>query len=146
MQNFFIESEIFSSFIPVVFSILTETRNSFKKWPLNLWWTSNKTIMEIGNITKTASFKSFLYLSYKNTQLLLLWLCFLIFFLETKITNDFWGLHKNINCAFHLTFSCNSLAGLMLMKVFVCFNNCICFNSSLVSTQRLHHYLIVKAS
>ena len=73
--------------------------------------------MEIGNITKTASFKSFLYLSYKNTQLLLLWLCFLIFFLETKITIDFRGLHKNINCAFHLTFSCNSSAGLILMKV-----------------------------
>ena len=30
----------------------------------------NKTIMEVGNITKAATFKSFLNLSYKNTKLL----------------------------------------------------------------------------
>ena len=53
--------------------------NSFKKWPLNLWWISNKTIMEAGNITKAATFKSFLHLNYQNTQLLFLWQCFLIF-------------------------------------------------------------------
>ena len=33
---------------------------------------SNKTIMEVGNITKAATFKSFLHQSYKNTQLLFL--------------------------------------------------------------------------
>ena len=57
---------------------LKETGNSFKKWPLNLWWVSNKTIIEVGNITKSATFKSFSHLSYKSTQLLLLWQCFLI--------------------------------------------------------------------
>ena len=31
---------------------LKETRNSFKKWPLNLWWISNKAIIELENITK----------------------------------------------------------------------------------------------
>ena len=41
--------------------------NSFKKWPLNLWWVWDKTIMEVGNITKGATFKSFLHLSYKKT-------------------------------------------------------------------------------
>ena len=43
---------------------LNETRNSIKKWPLNLWWISNKTIMEVGNITKAVFFKTFLHLSY----------------------------------------------------------------------------------
>ena len=47
---------------------LKETRNSFKKWPLNLLWPLNKSIMEIENITKTATFKSFLHLSYKITS------------------------------------------------------------------------------
>ena len=59
-------------------NVLKKTRNSFKKWPLNLWWISNKAIMEVGNITKAAIFESFLHLSYKNTQLLFLWQCFLI--------------------------------------------------------------------
>ena len=49
--------------------ILKKTCNLLKKWPLNPWWISNKTIMAVGNITKAATFKSFLYLSYKNTQL-----------------------------------------------------------------------------
>ena len=43
---------------------LKKTRNSFKKWPLNFWWISNKTIMEVGNITKAVAFKSFLNVSY----------------------------------------------------------------------------------
>ena len=51
---------------------LKETWNSFKNWPLNLWWISNKAIMEVGNITKAGIFKSFLHLSYQNTQLLFL--------------------------------------------------------------------------
>ena len=55
------------------------TCNSFKKWPLNFWWISNKSIIEVGNITKAATFKSFLQLSCKNTQLLFLWQCFLKF-------------------------------------------------------------------
>ena len=145
MQNFFIESEIFSSFIPVVFSILTETRNSFKKWPLNLWWTSNKTIMEIGNITKTASFKSFLYLSYKNTQLLLFVTVLFNIFSWDKNYQWFLGVTQK----YQLRVSFN-----IFMQFFSRANtnesyseySCICFNSPLVSTQRLHHYLIVKAS
>ena len=40
-------------------SVLKETRNSFKKWPLNLGWIPNKAIMEVGNITKAATFKRF---------------------------------------------------------------------------------------
>ena len=57
---------------PYIFAVylLKETWNSLKKWPLKLWWTSNKTIIEIGNITKPTIFKSFLHLSYKNTLLL----------------------------------------------------------------------------
>ena len=48
---------------------LKETRNSFKKWPLKLWWIYNKTIIEVENIKKAATFKCFLHLSYKNTLL-----------------------------------------------------------------------------
>ena len=59
--------------------ILKETCNSFKKWSLNLWWISNKTIIEVENIAKAVTFNSFLHLHYKNTQLLFLWQCFLIF-------------------------------------------------------------------
>ena len=67
--------------------LLNETCNSFKNWPLNLWWISNKIIMEVGNIRKAATFKSFLHLSYKIT--LFLWQCFLIFFMRKKWTDDF---------------------------------------------------------
>ena len=41
----------------VLFQLLKETRNSFKKWPLNPWCISNK----IGNVTKAAIFKIFLH-------------------------------------------------------------------------------------
>ena len=56
--------------------------------------------MEVGNITKATTFKSFLHLSYKNTQLI---------FFVTVLSNifgdiDFWGLHKNMNCAFPLKY------------------------------------------
>ena len=72
-------------------NLLKETRNSFKKWPLNLWWISNKTIIEAGNITKAATFKSFLHLSYKNTQLHFLWQCFLIFSRDKNLPVIFGG-------------------------------------------------------
>ena len=81
---------------------LKETRDSIKKEPLNLWWTWNKTIMEVGNITKAATFKSFIHLSYKNTQLLLLWQRFLIIFIRQTLTDYFWGPNENMNCAFPL--------------------------------------------
>ena len=64
---------------------------------------SDKTIMEVGNITKASTFKSFLNLSYKNTQLLFsVTVVFNIFMRQTL--NDFWRLHKNMNYAFPLTF------------------------------------------
>ena len=50
-----------------VFLSLKETHNSFKKHPLNPWCISGKTIIEVGNITKAATFKICLHLSYKNT-------------------------------------------------------------------------------
>ena len=73
---------------------LKETRNSFKKWPFNLWWISNKTFMEVGNITRAATFKSFFHLNYKNTQLLFLWQYFLIFSWEKHKTMIFGGYTK----------------------------------------------------
>ena len=81
---------------------LKETRNSFKQSPLNLWWISNKTIMEVGNITKAAIFKNFFHLSFKNTQSLFLWPVLFNIFIRQALTDDFLGLHKNMNCAFPL--------------------------------------------
>ena len=88
-----------------VFKTLKETCNSFKMWPLNLWWISNKTIMEIGNVTEAATFKSFLHQSYKKTQLLFLWQCFLIISMRQTLTVDFLGLHKSKNCVFPLKYT-----------------------------------------
>ena len=50
-----------------------------QKVTLEPWLVSNKTIIEVENITKAAIFRSFLHLSYKNTELLFLWQCLLIF-------------------------------------------------------------------
>ena len=49
---------------------------------------------------KAAIFKRFLHLSYKNTQLLFLWIVLFNIFMRQTLTDDFWGLHKN--CTFPL--------------------------------------------
>ena len=61
-----------------------------------------KTIMEVQNIVKTANFKIFLHLSYKNTITFFVTVLFNIF-MRQKLTDDFWGLHKNMNCTFPLS-------------------------------------------
>ena len=74
----------------------------FQKGPLNLWWISNKTIMEVGNIKKAAACISFLHLSYKN----IITFCVTVLFnISTRqsLTDDFLGLHKNMTWAFALT-------------------------------------------
>ena len=58
--------------------------------------------MEVGNVTKAATFKNFLHLSYKNTQLLFFVTVLFNIFIRQTLTDDFWGLHKNMNCAFPL--------------------------------------------
>ena len=68
----------------------------------NEGWILNKTIKEVGNITKAATFKSFPHLSYKNTQLLFFETVLFNIFMRQILSDDFWGLHKNINCAFPL--------------------------------------------
>ena len=88
------------SSLPEMF--LKETRNSSEKWPLNLWWISNKTIMAIGNVSKAATFKSFLHQSYKNKQLLFFVTVIFTYFMRQTLTNNFLELHKNKNCAFPL--------------------------------------------
>ena len=50
-----------------------------EKVTFELWWISNKTIMEVGNTIKTAAMKSLLLLSYKNRQLVFCGQCFSIF-------------------------------------------------------------------
>ena len=57
--------------------------------------------MEVGIITKAATFKSFLHLSYKNTVTFFMAVFFNIFMRQT-LTDTFWVLHRNINCAFPL--------------------------------------------
>ena len=58
--------------------------------------------MEVGNITKASTFKSFNHLNYKNTQLLFFATGLFNIFMRQTLTDDFWGLHKNLNCAFPL--------------------------------------------
>ena len=58
--------------------------------------------MEVGNIIKAATFKSFLHLSYKNTKLLYFVTALFNVFMRQTLTDDFWGLQKNMNCAFPL--------------------------------------------
>ena len=58
--------------------------------------------MEIGNVTKAATFKGFLHQCYKSTQLTFLWQCILIVLMKQTLTDDFGGLHKNKNCEFPL--------------------------------------------
>ena len=70
---------------------LKETRNSFKKWSLNLWW-----------IIKAATFESFLYLSCRNTQLHFFVRVLFNIFMRKTLTNDFWRLHKIMKCVFPL--------------------------------------------
>ena len=55
--------------------------------------------MEVENIAKAATFKSFLHLSYKKTEeLFFVTVLFNIFIKQTA--DDFWGLPKNMNSAF----------------------------------------------
>ena len=58
--------------------------------------------MEVGDITKAATIKSFLDLSCKNTQLLFFVTLVFNIFKRQTVTNVFWGLHKIMNCAFPL--------------------------------------------
>ena len=57
--------------------------------------------MEIGNATKTATFKSFLYQSYKKHAIPFFFFVTPLFKILTRqtLTDDFWGL-RNMNCAF----------------------------------------------
>ena len=74
--------------------LVKNIRKSFKKWSLNLWLISNKTIMEVGNITETSTFKSFLQLSYKNTQLLFFVTVLFYFSHEINLNRWFLGITK----------------------------------------------------
>ena len=65
--------------------------------------------MEVGNITKASTFKSFLHLSHKNTQLHFCDSSLLVVFMRQTLTDDFWGLHKNMNCTVPLTNSCTEI-------------------------------------
>ena len=69
--------------------------------------------MEAGNITKAATFKSFLRLSYKNTKLLYFMTVIFNIFMRQILTDDFWGLHKNTNCAFPLRLIVQRLSDLV---------------------------------
>ena len=59
--------------------------------------------MKVGNITKAAAFKKFFHLSYKSTQILFFVTLLFNFFMRQTLTDDFWRLHKNMNCAFPLS-------------------------------------------
>ena len=56
--------------------------------------------MVVGDITKAGTFKSFFHRSYENTQLLFYVTALFSIFMRQALTDCFWGLHKNMNCAF----------------------------------------------
>ena len=58
--------------------------------------------MEVGNIANAATVKSFLRLSYKNTQLIFFVTVLFNIFMRKTLIDNFGGLHKNMNCAFPL--------------------------------------------
>ena len=63
--------------------------------------------MKVGNITKAVTFKSFLLLSQKKQKQnknknAITFFVTVLFNILMKKNNDFWGLHKNMNCAFPL--------------------------------------------
>ena len=60
--------------------------------------------MEVGNITKAATFKSFLHLSYKNIQLRFKWTVLFNIFIRETFADNFGVLPKNMNCAFPLKY------------------------------------------
>ena len=60
--------------------------------------------MEVGNITKAATFESFLHLVIKTHNYFFVTVLFNIFIKETLIS-DFLGLHTNMNCMFPLNFT-----------------------------------------
>ena len=58
--------------------------------------------MEVGNVTKVATLKSFFDLSYKNTQLLFFVTVLFNIFMRQTLADDFRTLHNSMNCAFSL--------------------------------------------
>ena len=66
--------------------------------------------MGVGNITKAATFKSFLHLSCKNIELLFLWTMLFNIFMRQTLPDDFWVLHKNMNCMFPLNVTINDFS------------------------------------
>ena len=56
---------------------------------------------EVGNITKAATFKIFLHLKLENTEYFFVTVLFNTF-MRQALTDDFWGLHKNLNHTFPL--------------------------------------------
>ena len=58
--------------------------------------------MEVGIITKAATFKKFSSpMLSKHTITFFVTVLFNIFMRQT-LTDDFWGLHRNMNCVFPL--------------------------------------------
>ena len=80
---------------------LKEMCYSFKKWPLNPSWISNKTIWKLEMLQKLLLLKAFFTLVIKIHNYFFVTVSSDIFMRQT-LTNDFWVLHENINCVFPL--------------------------------------------
>ena len=83
--------------------------------------------MEVGNITKAATFISFLPLSYKNIQLLFFVTVLFDIFMRQTLTDDFCGLHKIMNCAFPLSCDEHKATLMNLKGRFFCLLFVFCF-------------------
>ena len=73
--------------------------------------------MEVVNVTKAATFKSFLHLSYKNTKLLYFVTVLFNIIMRQTLTDDFCGLHKNMNYAFPLRFGMRNFQDIIVILI-----------------------------
>ena len=68
-----------------IYTLLKGSMQFIKKLAFEPLMDFKQTIMEVGNITKAATFKSFLHLSYKNAQRRFLWQCLCHYFHKINI-------------------------------------------------------------
>ena len=61
--------------------------------------------MEVRNITKAATFKNSLHPKLLKRKVTFFVAVILNVFMRQTLTDDFWGLNRNMNCAFPLNFS-----------------------------------------
>ena len=85
-----------------------------------------KPLQKLEMLQKLLLLKVFSTKFIKTHNYFLLWQCFLIIFMRQTLTDDFWGLHKNKNCAFPLTITGKLLNIFEVEYLWITVNYVIC--------------------